>query len=251
MTAVRILAFGAHPDDVELFCAGTLAHYARQGAEVTVAVATNGELGSRTLSPARTAAVREEEARRAVGVLGAELLWLGQPDGFLFDTADTRRQVVEVLRRVRPDVVLAHHPDDYHPDHRAVSRLVGAARLLAREPGLATGSPATDRVPPLFHMDTLLGTGAGTPDLWVDITGTMAVKEAMLAEHASQNSARKERKGADFLDLTRQQAARRGLEAGVRYAEAFTCAPSHPAASVHDLVPEGTGIRLPVLTVPR
>ena len=202
----NLLAIAAHPDDVELFCAGTLAHYARQGARLTVAVLTNGELGSRTLPPAETAALRKREALRAAGVLGAELLWLGQPDGFLYDTPQTRTQVVDVLRRTRPDVVFAHHPDDYHPDHRAVARLASAARLLAREPALGTGYPATDRVAPLFSMDTLLGTNAGPPDLWVDITTTMDVKEAMLAEHLSQNSSRKQRKGADFVDLLRMVA---------------------------------------------
>jgi LmbE family N-acetylglucosaminyl deacetylase len=248
---VQILALGAHPDDVELFCAGTLAHYARQGARLTVAVLTNGELGSRTLPPAETAALRKREALRAAGVLGAELLWLGQPDGFLYDTPQTRTQVVDVLRRTRPDVVFAHHPDDYHPDHRAVARLASAARLLAREPALGTGYPATDRVAPLFSMDTLLGTNAGPPDLWVDITTTMDVKEAMLAEHLSQNSSRKQRKGADFVDLTREQAARRGRECGVRYAEAFTLAPSHPATTLQDLTPEGSGFRLPLRTPDR
>ncbi|MFE2598184.1 PIG-L deacetylase family protein [Streptomyces sp. NPDC059396] len=248
---MRILAMGAHPDDVELFCAGTLAHYVRQGAHVTVAIFTNGELGSRTLSPEETAAVREREALRAVGVLGAELLWLGAPDGFLFDTPDTRREAVDVVRRSRPDVIFAHHPGDYHPDHRAVSQLASAARLLAREPSLLSPHPATDRVAPLFYMDTLLGTNGGTPDVWVDITETMEAKEAMLSEHLSQNDARRQRKGADFVDLTKQQAEYRGQQVGVRYAEAFTCAPSHPATSALDLTPAGDDVRLPLCATPR
>ncbi|MCB5906934.1 PIG-L deacetylase family protein [Streptomyces pinistramenti] len=248
---MRVLAMGAHPDDVELFCAGTLAHYVRQGAHVTVAVLTNGELGSRTLSPEETAVVREKEALRAAGVLGAELLWTGAPDGFLFDTPEVRRQAVDVVRRSRPDVIFAHHPGDYHPDHRMVAQLASAARLLARETSLVSSYPATDRVAPLFYMDTLLGTGGGSPDVWVDISDTMGTKEAMLAEHLSQNDARRRRKGADFVDLTKQQAAFRGQQVGVRHAEVFTCAPSHPATSALDLVPEGAEVRLPVCASPR
>ncbi|MFE7114133.1 PIG-L deacetylase family protein [Streptomyces sp. NPDC057654] len=236
--SVRVLALGAHPDDVELLCAGTLAHYARQGAQVTVAIFTDGALGSGAPTPAGTAALREAEARRAADVLGAELVWLGLPDGFLYDTRETRTRTVDVLRRARPDIVFAHHPDDYHPDHQAASRLAAAARLLARERALVTGHPATAAVPPLFHLDTLAATH-GAPDLWVDITTTMGVKEAMLMEHVSQNSARRARKGSDFVDLARQQAARRGRQADVRYAEAFVCAPAHPATSAADLTPPG------------
>ncbi|SPE99692.1 PIG-L deacetylase family protein [Streptomyces sp. MA5143a] len=243
---LKVLAVGAHPDDIELFCAGTLAHYVHQAAAVTLCVLTDGSLGSRTMRPERTASVREAEARRAADVLGAGLLWLGLPDGFLYDTRETREQVVDVLRQAQPDVIFAPHPDDYHPDHRAAAALVTAARLLAREPAVVTAHPATDRVPSLFYADTLLGAGAGTPDVRVDITATMSVKEAMLAEHVSQNDSRRQRKGSDFVDLTRQQAERRGHEAGVRYAEVFTCVRTHPVTSPGDLTPPGTGLTLPL-----
>jgi hypothetical protein len=74
----------------------------------------------------------------------------------------------------------------------------------------------------------------------------MSVKEAMLAEHVSQNDSRRQRKGSDFVDLTRQQAERRGREAGVRYAEVFTCVRTHPVTSPDDLTPPGTGLTLPL-----
>ncbi len=247
---MRVLALGAHPDDIELLCAGTLAHYAHQGARLTVAIFTDGGLGSGAPTPAGTAALRESEARRAMEVLGAELIWLGLPDGFLYDTPETRTRTVDVLRRARPDIVFAHHPDDYHPDHQAASRLTAAARLLARETALVTAHPATATVPPLFHLDTLAATH-GAPDLWVDITTTMALKEAMLAEHLSQNTARRARKGSDFIDLAREQAALRGQQADVRYAEAFTCAPAHPATTVRDLTPPGITIPYRVGPEPR
>lgn len=238
---------GAHPDDAEILLAGTLAHYARQGAHITIAVLTDGRLGSRVLPPERTAALRRDEATCAAEVLGAELTWVGLPDGFLYDTPETRVHVVDVVRACRPDVVFAHQPGDYHPDHRAASELVAAARLLAREPALVTDRPATDTVAPLFYMDTLTGRNAGTPDLWVDVTDTMTAKEAMLAKHISQNEGRRRRRGSDFVDLAREQSAWRGRQVGTRYAEALTCAPAHPATGAEDLTPPGSGVTLPCL----
>lgn len=225
---MRILALGAHPDDVELLCAGTLAYYRARGAHVDIAILTNGAPTARVAPPVATIGVRAREAREAASVLGVDPILLGLPDGFLYDTPETRLLVVDLLRRTRPDLVFAHHPDDYHPDHRAASALAGAARLLAREPGIETDHPALGAVPGMFHMDTLTGANAGTPDLWVDITDTMPTKEAMLARHASQNDRRRRRAGRDFVDLARRQSTVRGAEVGVAHAEAFTGARAHP-----------------------
>ncbi|MEU0936407.1 PIG-L family deacetylase [Embleya sp. NPDC005971] len=234
---MRILALGAHPDDIELLCAGTLAHYRARGAHVTIAILTNGAPGAPTTPAAPTpiARTRAREAREAASVLGADRIMLGLPDGFLYDTPETRLLVVDVLRRTRPDVLFAHHPDDYHPDHRAAGALASAARLSAREPGIETGHAALDTVPALFRMDTLTGANAGTPDLWVDITATMPTKEAMVSRHVSQNDRRRRRGGHDFVDLARRQAALRGREVGVAYAEAFTVARAHPPTTPTDL----------------
>ncbi|MGW1990934.1 PIG-L deacetylase family protein [Embleya sp. NPDC001921] len=240
---MRILALGAHPDDVELLCAGTLAHYRARGAHVTIAVLTNGAPGAPPKPPAASpppppspiARIRAHEAREAASLLGADSIMLGLPDGFLYDTPETRLLVVDVLRRTRPDVLFAHHPEDYHPDHRAAGALASAARLPAREPGLETGYAALDTVPALFRMDTLTGANAGTPDLWVNITDTMPTKEAMVSRHASQNDRRRQRGGHDFVDLARRQSTLRGREVGVAYAEAFTLARAHPPTTPADL----------------
>jgi LmbE family N-acetylglucosaminyl deacetylase len=245
---MRVLAIGAHADDVELLCAGTLAHYSSQGAAVAIAVLTNGELGSPHLSRAETSQVRRAEAERASRMLDAELIWVGEPDGFLFDNVDTRLLVIDVLRRVRPDVVFSHHPDDYHPDHRAAGRLTLAARLLARERSLATPHDPIARVPPLFFMDNFMAAGASAPDVWVDITATMSRKSAMLAEHTSQNAGRQQRTGTDFVSLMHVHAERRGRDVGVRYAEAFRIATTYPASSAEVLAPADSDVVLPVVT---
>ncbi|WP_331765999.1 PIG-L family deacetylase [Embleya sp. NBC_00896] len=238
---MRILALGAHPDDVELLCAGTLAHYRARGAHVTIAILTNGAPAARSTQLAQSAqsaatvGIRAREAREAASVLGAEPIMLGLPDGFLYDTPETRLLIVDLLRRARPDLLFAHHPEDYHPDHRAASALASAARLLAREPGIETDHPALGAVPAMFHMDTLTGANAGTPDLWVDITDTMPTKEAMVSHHDSQNDRRRRRGGRDFVDLARRQSALRGNEVGVAYAEAFTGTRAHPPTTPADL----------------
>jgi N-acetylglucosamine malate deacetylase 1 len=243
---MRVLAIGAHPDDVEILCAGTLAHYIAQGANAVIAVFTNGELGSQRLSRVDAAQVRRLEAERAAHTLGAELYWIGQPDGFLFDTRETRMLVIDLFRRTKPDVVFAHHPADYHPDHRAVSVLANVGRLYSHLQALETHHPATTIVPPLFFMDTVMGFGVPSPDLWIDVTSTMHYKDAMLAEHMSQKNSGQGGCGADLLEMMHRQAAHRGMQINVPFAEAFFCASTYPTSTASDLVPAGKRVSIPV-----
>jgi len=125
-----ILAFGAHPDDVELFAAGTLAKMASLGYKTGIVDMTRGELGTRG-----TAAVRALEAKKAARIMGLKLREnLGLPDGRVQVDEQARLKVIRVLRRYRPAVVLVHHWDDKHPDHCHTSRLVTEA---AHHAGLA------------------------------------------------------------------------------------------------------------------
>ena len=97
---MRVMAFGPHPDDIELLCAGTLAKYRAAGHEVAMAVVTSGNVGSPTLSRSEIAAAREREARASAAVIGAEFFWLGYDDEFLYDTLEVRRQ--EKLLQLNP-----------------------------------------------------------------------------------------------------------------------------------------------------
>ena len=118
-----ILAFGAHPDDVELFAGGTLAKTAALGHATGVVDITRGELGTRG-----TAAMRRQEARRAAKVLGLKIREnLGLADGNVQVTPSTRLKVIRILRKYRPRIVLTHYWDDNHPDHVHTSRLVSEA----------------------------------------------------------------------------------------------------------------------------
>lgn len=218
---MRILAFGAHPDDVEMNCAGTLAKYAQQGHVVAIAVMTNGEVGSPTLPKEEIAAIREQEARAAAAVIGAQFYWLGYPDEFLFNTPDVRRHVIDVVRQFRPDIILAPDKDlDYHPDHTTTGQVVWDVHVMVTVPNIKTGTLPCERIPEIWFMDTVAGINF-RPEQWVDITSSWPQKAEMLACHKSQEIWMQEQYGTGVVDNAAIQARFRGYQAGCTYAEAF------------------------------
>ncbi len=233
---MRVLAVGAHPDDLEILCAGTLAKYAAGGHSVTMAVATNGDLGSTNLSTVETAALREKEARAAAGLIGAELIWMGYPDAFLFSSEGVRRDCIDLLRRSRPDVVVTHDPNDYHADHRTVAQLLMDVRMLAAVPRIETEHPPAARTPELFFMDTIAGLGF-LPEVYVDVSETFTTKQQMLAKHESQALWLKEQYGISFLEFIELTARYRGVQSGCRYAEGFRHWRVWPTSSAAGLLP--------------
>src|SRR5439155_2504142 len=217
----RLLAVMAHPDDAELLCAGTLARGKADGAAIGIAVMCRGDKG--VGSGARQedlARVRQEEAAAAAEVLGAQLFWLGAADGELFDSYEMRKKLMEIFRRFRPTLAICHAIEDYHPDHRAASQLGEAASWFAAARGHVTESPAADAPPVLWFADTLDMAGF-TPQIFVDISGQLAIKERMLALHRSQLQRSGDREFAPLADLMRRPAASRGAQAGVPAAEAL------------------------------
>ena len=217
MLAVRTaLAFGAHPDDVELQAGGTLAGWAGRGVRVELACFTAGEKGSADpeTDPAELAGVRRAEADAAARALGAAVPvhFLGAVDGELEVTMALRLAVARLVRVVRPDVVLGHDPwrrSLLHPDHRAAGLLTVDAAVVAREPLLDLGVPA-------HRAHTLLLWGSDEPDEVVDVGAVMALKLAALAAHASQMPAADE-----TARRVRTWAAAVGAPYGLDAAEAF------------------------------
>lgn len=238
MRGLRILAVGAHPDDLELLCAGTLAKYAVQGHEVTMAIATNGELGSTNLTKVQTAATREEEARAAARIIGAELIWMGFPDAFLFSSEQTRLGFIDLLRIAKPDVVITHYPFDYHPDHRAVAQVLMDVRILVQVPNIQTNHPCPPRgeVPEIYFMDTLAGIDF-QPQEYVDVSDTFKKKQQMLSQHVSQSTWLEDQYKMSYMDLIELVAKFRGIQAGYRYAEGFRHYQTWPARATAGLLP--------------
>jgi N-acetylglucosamine malate deacetylase 1 len=237
---MNILAVGANPDDVEFLCSGTLARYAAQGDNVAVCYLTTGDKGSRTIPPAEMAGIRMKEAEDAGGVIGAAVYPLGIPDGEVEVSLELRRRVVEIIRLVKPDVVITHHPRDYMSDHNYTSRLVVDASFWAGSPNFE-GDPGIadyhELRPPVYYMDTVAGIGF-VPEEYVDITKVMDLKIRMLSAHASQLKYMKERDGLDFLDYMKTAARYRGYQCGVEFAEGFIPVRIYPSLSTKSALPK-------------
>jgi LmbE family N-acetylglucosaminyl deacetylase len=217
---MRVLFVGAHPDDIETFCGGTAARYAAEGHQLWFCVATNGNVGSSTLTRAEIARLRHQEARAGAAAVGAELIWLDSDDEFLFDTRETRHRFIEAFRIARPDVVFCHWIEDYNPDHSISGRIVDDCISMAKIPLIQTAHPTTDKIPPVYFMDTPAGVNF-QPEVYVDITATFDKKIEMVRHHASQAAWMKDLFGYPLEMFLEIPARFRGLQAGCTFAEAF------------------------------
>jgi LmbE family N-acetylglucosaminyl deacetylase len=235
---LRVLAFGAHPDDLEFYMGGTLAKYADQGHSVTMAVVTNGDVGSSTLSMEEIAAVRKSEAQAAAALIGADLLWLDYHDEFFFYNEQTRRHLIDVMRQAEPNVVFAHWSSDYHPDHSLSGQAVRDARIMTAVPNIKTAHPPLKKIPALFHYDTAAGVNF-VPEVYVDITAQFPTKQKMLACHESQNAWISDIFADNITKMMEIQTRFRGFQSGVRYAEGFRALETYPRELDFRLLPAG------------
>jgi bacillithiol biosynthesis deacetylase BshB1 len=216
---MRVLAIGAHPDDIEFLCGGTMAKYTKGGHSIVVATMTNGDKGHLTIPPKKLAKIRLKEAAQAASILGGRHVWVGFSDGEVFHDREAVMKVVEVIRNAKPDVVFTMSPSDYHGDHVNTGRIVVEAVFNAGVPRIRTKSPAhTPRK--VYYCDNVFGIGF-EPDLWVDISDLMDTKVEALRQHKSQIEWLKDHHGIDFIDDARACSRFRGLQVGVKYAEAF------------------------------
>lgn len=218
------LAVYAHPDDHEVSCGGTLARWASAGSDVHVVVATSGDKGSAdpATDPVELARRRADEVREAGAVLGlAGVHLLGHPDGTLDTTAGLRQELVGLVRRVRPDLVVCPDPtaaffgDAYvnHVDHRAI----GWATLDAVTP--AAASPLYFPEEGAAHeVATVLLSGTLEADVWVDVTDDVETKVAAIFCHRTQLAADADEWLAAFV---RHRTEAEGRRAGVPHAEGF------------------------------
>jgi N-acetylglucosamine malate deacetylase 1 len=236
---VDLLAFGPHPDDIEIGMAGTLASHAALGARIGLCDLTRGEMGSNGTPEARVA---EAEAARIV--LGAT--WrvnLGLPDGGLSPTTEQVTAIASLIRRAQPAVIAIPHAADRHPDHSAAHQLLLRATFDA---GLrrfaATGDPwRPSAVCSYFINDTEV------PSFVVDVSAFYERKREALACYVSQF--RTETPGAVatrltsplFAQLIESRDAQFGARAGVRWAEGFVVA--HPLRPQHLFAAFGLDLR--------
>ncbi len=233
---MRVLAVGAHPDDIEILCAGTLTRLAAEGHDVHMLVATDGAAGHKIIQPPELAEIRRRETTAAADLIGAQIHFLQEPDELLFEDERTRLKMIDALRVADPELVITHNPDDYHPDHVICSRLVFGASFVSTVPNIRTEHAAQEGVAALYYMDGLAGANF-LPEEYVDITDFMATKREMVSKHESQLTWLKEHDNIDIVDFVETVARFRGLQCGVPYAEAFRGAHIWPRQRTVRLLP--------------
>jgi LmbE family N-acetylglucosaminyl deacetylase len=219
---MRVIGFGAHPDDVEIFFLGTLAAAQAAGAEIGWVIATDGSKGGEFASDSLKA-MRRREAHEAAAIVDVSPVFLDRADGELAGDGDAAELIQAALDRLKPDLVITHAPNDYHPDHRALSRLVrDGARFHI----------------PVVFADTLMGVSF-EPTIYVDITGHVETKRRAIRCHVSQEPER-------FVKMSDAWTRFRALQCNSDadgYAECFRFEPAFPFADIRALLPPAPACR--------
>jgi bacillithiol biosynthesis deacetylase BshB1 len=234
-----ILAFGAHPDDVELGCAGTILKEISLGKKVGIIDLTRGELGTRG-----SATIRDQEAAAAAKILGVTVREnLGMRDGFFVNDETHQLEVIKMIRKYKPEIVLCNAEDDRHIDHAKGSKLVSDACFLS---GLVKIETALDgevqtawRPKLVYHY---IQWKNSVPDFVVDITGFTDLKVASILAYGSQfydpNSTEPESpiSSKNFLESLNYRSRDLGRLTGVDHAEGFTVERCLAVNSLGDLI---------------
>lgn len=226
-TAPRVMAVMAHPDDIELLCAGTLRLLVERGWELRCVTLSGGDMGSKTGTREATRATRLAEAERAARVLGGSYAWAGMNDLSIYYCPEQLERVTDTVRAFDPDLVITHSPECYMLDHEETSKLTRMACFAAGAPLFPTPTPATDKpVPALYYADTIEGKDRlGRPvlgDFWIDVTSVFPLRQEALACHASQREWLRSHHGVDnYLNTNEALARMHGARCGTEYAEGF------------------------------
>lgn len=234
---MNVLAIGCHPDDIECQCAGTLAKCVQRGDKVTVCHVANGNLGHEIIPSDELRTMRREEARNAGKLAGIEVVTCDIGDLLVYgEQKEQIDKVVDVIRTAQPDFIITHDPEDYMPDHRAVSKLVFAASFAASVPQYKTSVDARAAVTPIYYMDNFAGVNF-LPTEYVDITDTVDLKMEMLECHVSQLKWMRDHDHIDFAELIKSVARFRGIQSGCQYAEAFKQCYAYPKVTTKRMLP--------------
>lgn len=185
---LRVIAFGAHPDDCDIRAAGTAAKFAKAGAAVKFVSVTNGDAGHQEMGGGLLARRRYAETQESARRLGiAEYEVLSNHDAELLPTLEVRRQVIRAIRMWKADIVLAPRSNDYHPDHRYTGILVQDAAYLVVVPNIVPDAPALRKNPIfLYFEDGFQKPAPFRPDVVVAIDDAWEAKVNALDAHVSQ-----------------------------------------------------------------
>ena len=222
-----VLSLGAHPDDAEFFCAGTLALLRQKGWEIHIATMTPGDCGTVQYSREEISRIRRAEAAKAAAILDGTYHCLECDDIFILYDRPSLLKAIELLRKVKPAIVFTTSPSDYMVDHEMASKIAQTACFACGVVNVETpGAEPFEPIPYLYYMDPAeekdkFGTQiqAGTI---VDISGVMDTKEKMLCCHESQRHWLMTHHGMDeYVNIMKESGEKRGLEIKSPFAEGF------------------------------
>ena len=184
---LKILVFGAHPDDCDIKTGGIAILYAQLGHSVRFVSVTNGDAGHHEIGGVELARRRRAEAQAAGAVAGIEYHVLDNHDGELTPSLENRKKIIRMIRGYVPDLILTHRPNDYHPDHRYTSMLVQDSAYMVTVPNICTDTPALSHNPVIAYLsDGFQKPAPFAPDVVVGIDEVIDKKLDMLHCHTSQ-----------------------------------------------------------------
>ena len=220
MEIMKVLAIGAHPDDIEIFMLGFLMSCKSRKDEIFMGIATDGAAGD-IIDYSDLSQVRKKETLSALKFIGKPHFF-NFPDGELSIAQNSIKIIKDYITSIKPDLIVTHAPEDYHSDHRALSHFV---------------HQATGFICPILYSDTLMGINFN-PDYYVDITPFFKIKSKAILKHRSQ-------KPRNFLEATsllnRFRSAQCNAPNG-NYAEAFRFESKFPFADIRSLLPPSPDI---------
>ena len=184
---IRVLVIGAHPDDCDIKAGGIAALYTQKGHVVKFVSVTNGDAGHHEMGGGPLTQRRNAEAQAAAEIIGIEYELLDIHDGELMPTLENRFQIIRTIRDFRPDLIMTHRPNDYHPDHRYTSMLVQDAAYMVTVPNICALTPHLERNPVIVYLsDGFKKPNPFKPDVAIGIDVVVEKKIDMLHCHVSQ-----------------------------------------------------------------
>ena len=218
---MKILALGAHPDDIEIFMYGLVSTYKKQRNQVFTMIATDGSKGG---SPKDYLLSKKREKEAIAGLKKiSKPIFLNITDGELGEDPEHRRIIKENILKIMPDLIITHSQNDYHSDHRSLSFIT---------------SSVVSHYIPVIYCDTLMGINFN-PNFYIDITEHFLSKKEAILKHETQKPQR-------FIDLAKLMNSYRAAQCNAakgKYAEAYSFEPSFPFSDIRDILPSPLKIR--------
>ena len=212
---MKILALGAHPDDIEIFMYGLASVYKKNGHQVFTMIATDGSKGG---APGDKLLSKKREKETIAGLEKlSKPIFLNMPDGELGEDPEHRKIIKDNILKIMPDLIITHSKNDYHTDHRCLSFLT---------------SSVVSHYIPLLYCDTLMGVNFN-PNFYIDITEYILFKEEAILKHETQKPQR-------FVDLFKLMNTYRAAQCNApkgKYAEAYSYEPSFPFTDIRHILP--------------